>query len=752
MYRIEKRTANSIELNNYPKWMSEILSARGIKNLKEAEKFLNPTSSDIIDPFLLNDMHIAVELLKEAKDHKKSLVIYGDYDVDGVCSCAILNETLTDFGINCEVYIPDRYQEGYGLNSKAILDLSKKHEFLLSCDCGINANAEVELAKKLGMTVIISDHHTVPEVLPISDAIVVPSLNNYPFPYLCGAGVAWKLSCALMGYEYAKKQLDLAAIATIADMVSLTGENRAIVKLGLDCISNSKRYGIAAIKEIIGLKDKQIGSENIAFQIAPRLNAGGRFSCASDAYNLLSAKDMVTATLLAKRLDEYNNQRKIDEERILNFAEENIKNVDLVDRRSIVIYGENFNSGVVGLAAGRLANKYYYPCVVLTDNDGMLVGSGRSVGDIDLYAALKACDSLFERFGGHKHAAGLSINKDKLDEFIELFDKCVKEQLKNQDISPSIFYDSEMSFFDINQTSYNYVKMLEPFGMDNPQPLFLSSSVEPIDARAVGADSKHLKLTLQDSTDIRGGIAFYKGSMLENLCSKLDVYYNISENEFRGKVSYECMIQEILPSADAIISDIGLDLNSISKLMEKAISNGIKREYTSIESVEKPDSRDTLLICYSSETAQKMHERFPNLPIRRTIPKDPMRHSCICYQINDIEIKTPYKKAIYCDGLISDMMINYSNGIELKAYAVPHSSELKKILSSIELDVDGLRKMYIEIKNQVYFSANEFNIFSCLVLAELGLIKRDGYSQRFTLNELKKCNPLDSWVYKAIKI
>lgn len=752
MYRIEKRAKCELKIENYPYWMSEILSARGIRNYIDAEKFLNPQITDINDPFLLKDMKIAVELLKNAKDCDKRVVVYGDYDVDGVCSCAILSELLNDFGLKNDVYIPDRYQEGYGLNSNAILELSKCYDLLLSCDCGVSANEEIKLAKSLGMKVIITDHHTVPEILPVCDALVVPSLENYPFPYLCGAGVAWKLSCALMGLEYAQNQLDLAAIATIADMVSLTGENRAIVKLGLEKIAISQRQGIIAIKNILGLHGKRISSEDIGFQIAPRLNAGGRFSCATDAYKLLSSNSLEEAAVLANRLNAFNEQRKEDESSILSFAEEKLLDIDLVEKRSIVIYGANFNSGVVGLAAGRLANKYAYPCVVLTDNDGMLVGSGRSVGDIDLYKALKGCESLFERFGGHKHAAGLSLPPDKLDDFIKMFDDCVKSQLAGGDIKQSILYDTEITFDEVNKDSYDYIQRLEPFGMDNPKPLFLSRAVQPIVAKAVGANSKHLKLTLQDSKEIRDGIAFNMGSMLESLCSRFDVYYNISENEFRGNVSYQCMLNEILPSENAIISDTTLDLSSLSRLFEKAIGSEYKGEYISISDIDKVDERDTLLICYSGETAQKMHEKFPELPIRRSLPNDPRRYSCICYQTAELELKAPYKNLIYCDGIVSDKLIIHSSENAANVYALTQSEELKKMLRSIRLDVDALRELYIEIKKQVYLSENDGNIFLSLVLMEQGLIKRDSYSQRFMIDIVKKCNPLDSWVYKAIKI
>lgn len=751
MYKIEKRCKDN-RIEGYPSWFSALLSARGVKDLSSAERFLNPRFESLYDPFLLHDMDKAIDILRNVRENNKKVMIYGDYDVDGICACAILSETLDAYGIRNEIYIPDRYQEGYGINKEAVKDIAERADVLLSCDCGITALEEVEMAKLLGLNVIISDHHHVPSELPKADAIVVPSLGTYPFPFLCGAGVAWKMSCALMGFEFAKKQLDLAALATIADMVSLTDENRVIVYEGLKCLSESHRPGVVALKEISHLLDcKEITAEQVAFQLAPRLNAGGRFSCAYDAFRTLNAKDEATAKNFAKKIDDYNILRKLDEKSIVDYAFSEIAHMDLVHLRSIVVVGENFNSGVVGLAAGKIANAYAYPCVVLTKNGEMYVGSGRSGGGVDLYSALSECRHLFERFGGHTFAAGLSIKEENIAVFRCCFDEAVKRQLAGRDLLPTISYDTELNLEEVNIENYRLLSKLSPFGTDNPQPVFLTKNIVPLSLKTVGADNKHLKLTVQDNNEIRDVVGFGLGYLAKELPSRVDLFYSMQLNFFRGKTSCECLAHAILPGTDAIVPDDVVDTNCIALQMESALKHeGKNIMLPQVNEVKDIPNRGTLLVCYSSEMAKEMHQKFPHLKLQRGLPEDKRCFSTIVYQVKDIVLDLAYSNIIYCDGIISEKMLICSKGNEFSAISLPQSKALKNLLNRVGVTIESLRKTYLAIKDMsILRSYDEYRI-NALILQELGLIKKESKTNHYVVSKFRKCDPKESWIFRAI--
>ena len=519
-------------LPGMPEWMGRLLRARGVRTKAEALAFLNPDEGQLLPPESLPGVTEAVALLRDVREKGESAVIFGDYDVDGVCASAIMREALNALGIVCEVYLPDRHQEGYGLNPEAVTRLAARYKLLLTVDCGITAVDEVRLAREKGMRVIVTDHHHIGDALPEADAVISPLLCGYPFPYLCGAGVAYKLACALMG-QSAKKLMDLTALATVADMVPLTGENRVLVKLGLPRILRSPRPGLKKLMELAGVRET-LTAEQVGFQLAPRLNACGRMESARIAFDLLTTGDAALAAELALMAEGLNARRREEEAAVITEAEKQVAQMDLVDSHVIVICGHGWNSGVVGLAAGRVAEKYAYPTAVLSEQDGVCVGSARSAGQVDLYEALKACADLFIRFGGHKQAAGLTMEGRNLPAFRRRFSEAVDRQLGGCPPVPEMVLDGEMRLHDVTEENIALLSRMEPFGMGNPSPRFLCRGAEGLSLRPVGAEGRHLKCTFMQDDVIRDGIFFGGGENARLGNSRFELAMTPVLNVFRG--------------------------------------------------------------------------------------------------------------------------------------------------------------------------------------------------------------------------
>ncbi|MGX8705253.1 MAG: single-stranded-DNA-specific exonuclease RecJ, partial [bacterium] len=372
-----------------PPALHRLLVERGIGSAAEADRFLHPDERSLHDPFLLNDMAVAVDILQRAIASGTPICVYGDYDVDGVCASAIMLKYLRSRGATTEVYLPSRHTEGYGLNADAIREIAGWAKLLVTVDCGVTSVELVALAKSLGLTVIVTDHHRPAESLP-DCPVVNPLLNDYPFPFLCGAGVAWKVVWALSG-AVPLQLVDIAALATVADVVSLTGENRAIVAMGLKSINRHPRIGLAALIDAAGLSGKPISSTAIAFQLAPRLNAGGRLDTALRPLKLIMTDDPAEAKSLAEELDAENDERRQIEQQIVREAEVQLEGFDFIRHRALILAGVGWNPGVIGLAASRLVEKYHYPVVMLADQGDRLTGSCRSIEGVDIHAALTGC-------------------------------------------------------------------------------------------------------------------------------------------------------------------------------------------------------------------------------------------------------------------------------------------------------------------------------------------------------------------------
>lgn len=528
-----------------PPALHRLLVERGIGSAADAERFLHPDARSLREPMLLHDMGRAVEIIKNALAANLPICVYGDYDVDGVCASAIMLTWLRAQGAQAEVYLPSRHTEGYGLNEKAIREIAGWAKLLVTVDCGVTSVELVALAKALGLTVIVTDHHKPAETLP-DCPVVNPLLGGYPFPGLCGAGVAWKLVWALSG-EIPINLVDIAALATVADVVPLVDENRAIVALGLEQINRHPRTGIAALIEAAGLSKKPVTATTIAFQLAPRLNAGGRLDTALRPLHLIMSQNPIEARELAEALDAENTERRRVEQQILREAEAQLKDFDFIKHRAIILAGKGWNPGVIGLAASRLVEQYHYPVVMLSDQGDRLTGSCRSIEGVDIHAALTGCADTIVRFGGHRQAAGLTLEPSRLHDFIDAMDRWLFMNIPPAAYIPVQPYDTELSLESITPGLIAVLDRLQPTGFGNPAPVF-RAEVEVLEARAVGMEGAHLKLTLAQDGHRLGGIAFREGrraKALSNRSGSVDALFVPKLDEYMGRVTAQLEIRAI---------------------------------------------------------------------------------------------------------------------------------------------------------------------------------------------------------------
>ena len=543
---VQRKGAVPLPLGDLPDWFSALLRARGVDTPEAAEAFLHPSPEDLHDPFLLEGMAETVRLLRKAAGDGDPVLIWGDYDADGVCAASILLETLRETGVRADVFIPSRHRDGYGLNADRLRELAGRYRLLITVDCGISAVAETALARKLGLTVVLTDHHEPPEVLPAADAVMDPLLGSYPFPRLCGAGVALKITQALQGMEGVRKRLDLAAIATVADIVPLTGENRIIVREGLKALAETDRPGLRALMKLAGIQG-QPRSEDLAFRIGPRINAAGRMGDADPALRLLTTRDEAEGGALARGMEENNLRRQEEERGILDAARKQIAG-EAGDpaSRILIAQGENWNPGLIGLAAGKICQQYHRPAIVLTLRDGQAVGSCRSVPGVHLYRLLSRCEDLLIRYGGHEQAAGITIDPALLPAFRDRMNRLIRESCGEDLFIPETEYDLALPFRSWTPDRLSRLEELEPTGCGNSPPAFLLANASPQVLRRVGRDGAHLKLRLADPEGtVIDGIAFGQGEEADRLRSRVDAVYHPVRNDFGGRVRIEAQAEAL---------------------------------------------------------------------------------------------------------------------------------------------------------------------------------------------------------------
>lgn len=562
----QKRTAEELaEKIGISPILTQLLVSRGITTESAAKRFFRPQLADLINPFLMKDMDVAVDRLNDAMGRKERILVYGDYDVDGCTAVALVYKFLQQFYSNIDYYIPDRYEEGYGVSHKGI-DYAKETgvKLIIILDCGIKAIEEVRYAKSLGIDFIICDHHVPDEVMPPAVAILNPKRpdDSYPFKHLCGCGVGFKFMQAFAknnGIPFSRliPLLDFCAVSIAADIVPVVDENRILAFHGLKQLNQNPSLGLKAIIDICGLNGRELSMSDIVFKIGPRINASGRMENGKESVDLLVEKDFSMALKEAKHINEYNEQRKDIDKQMTEEA--NIIVSKLESQRhlsSIVLYDENWKKGVIGIVASRLTEIYFRPTVVLTRDGEYATGSARSIMGFDVYAAIKSCRDLLVNFGGHTYAAGLTLKWEDIPHFRKRFQQYVDEHIKPSQKEAMINVDAVIDFKDISKRLYNDLKRFSPFGPGNNKPIFCTLSVYDYGtSKVVGREQEHIKLELVDSksSTVVNGIAFGQSASARYIKSKrsFDIVYTIEDNVFKRN-QVQLQIEDIRPNNDSV--------------------------------------------------------------------------------------------------------------------------------------------------------------------------------------------------------
>ena len=547
-----KLLAQALNINPYNAVM---LAQRGIDTFEEARSFFRPSLDELHDPFLMKGMELAVARIMKAISADERILIYGDYDVDGTTSVSVFYGFLQHYYTNIEYYIPDRYKEGYGV-SKAGIEYARdtKASLIVSLDCGIRSVDMVALATSFGIDFIICDHHNPGDILPKAVAILDPKQHNclYPYKELSGCGVGFKLLqalCARAGYssELLFEQIDLLAISICSDIVPITGENRIFTYYGIQKLNESPRPGIQAIVDVSGLK-KAIDVNTIVFTIGPRINAAGRIDHAFAAVELLLASNKTDAANFAENVNDHNLVRREFDETITGEAIEMIRSNALAETAcSTVLYKEDWHKGVIGIVASRCIEQYHRPTIILTQSNGKVAGSARSVPDYDLYEAIDKCSDLLIQFGGHKYAAGLTMEEKNIDAFRVKFEEVVSATIKKEQLIPMISIDVELPLNQIDTKFFNIVRQMGPFGPQNMQPIFVSRNVFDDGTSRILKD-KHLKLNIRQQDSVTyPAIGWQMHAFYDRIKNKepFDICYSLEENEFNGKKTIQLLIRDI---------------------------------------------------------------------------------------------------------------------------------------------------------------------------------------------------------------
>lgn len=557
-----------------PERLLELLLDREIDTPEKIERYLHPKREDLLDPMLMQDMDKAVNVIRDAIEKHEEITVFGDYDVDGVTATAILLTYLRKQGAQVGFYIPDRHGEGYGLNIAAIEQIATHSKLLITVDCGITCAAEVARAKELGMRVIVTDHHQLGPQIPECEAVLNPLLGHYPFRRLCGAGVAFKLVQAMGGTEAIEPLWELAALATIADIVPLMDENRVIVYYGLAAMAATQRPGLIALMESAGVDPQKVSSSDVAFRMAPRINAGGRLALASRGVQLLTTRRMDTAREIAEELNQDNIRRRELEIEIFQQADEMTRQqIDFMNERAIVVCGEGWNPGVIGLAASRLVEKYKWPTILLSRDGDICVGSARSIPGVNIHEAMSTCRDLFIRFGGHAQAAGLTIEAKNVPEFKRRLSEAIREQAAPEAFIPTEEYDLELELSEMTEAFVDAFSAMQPTGFGNPAPVFCVRGVHTTDVRTIGKDGAHLRMRLAQGSDMRSAIGFRMGDRAANLPEVIEAIITLSINVWQDKRSVQCELRQMqayMPGK-AFIAECQRQSEKISNAMLSAL-------------------------------------------------------------------------------------------------------------------------------------------------------------------------------------
>ena len=539
-----KRAEHLAGMLNLHPVIGTLLVERGVETVEEAKQFFRPQLTHLHDPFLFKDMKAAINRLNEALGRKERILVYGDYDVDGVTAVALVYKFLHQYCTNIDYYIPDRYEDGYGVSHKGV---DYAHEtgvkLIIVLDCGIKAVEEIAYAKSLGIDFIICDHHVPDKQLPPAAAVLNAKRvdHTYPYEHLCGCGVGFKLIQAFAasnGIPFSEliPLLDLCAISIASDIVPILGENRILAYHGLRQINQSPSVGVKAIIDVCGLSDKEIMLTDIIFKIGPRINASGRIQNGKESVALLIEKDPEKAREMAEVINHYNEQRKDLDKVMTEQANQIVASIDeRHEHKGIVIYNEEWHKGIIGIVASRLTEIYNRPSVVLTRDNDLATGSARSVAGFDIYKAIESCEDLLENFGGHTYASGLTLKAVNVPEFKRRFEEYVDEHILPEQTQPQLDVDAMLDFKDISRRLFNELRRFEPFGPNNTKPVFCTRRVYDYGtSKVVGRNQEHIKLELVDnrSNNVMSGIAFGQSALARYIKTKraFDIVYTVEEN------------------------------------------------------------------------------------------------------------------------------------------------------------------------------------------------------------------------------
>ncbi|MDL2322881.1 single-stranded-DNA-specific exonuclease RecJ [Bacteroidales bacterium OttesenSCG-928-A17] len=545
-----------------------LMIQRGIESEEDVSKFLNPNLKDLHDPFLFPDMQKAVDRLNKALGNKERILIYGDYDVDGTTAVSLVYKFLeqNSWKSNLDYYIPDRYDEGYGISDKGIAYAKETGVSLIIClDCGIKAIEKIAYAKSIGIDFIICDHHMPDETLPDAVAILDAKRldSTYPYEHLSGCGVGFKFMHAFaisnnIDFSRLRNLLDLVAVSVASDIVPITGENRVLTAFGLKQLNQNPSKGLKGIIDICGLLGKEITISDIVFKIGPRINASGRMMNGKEAVDLLLAKDFQSAKEKSENIDQYNDDRRELDKKTTDEAYALIENnPEYNEGKIIVVYNREWHKGVIGIVASRLAEKFYKPAIVMTESNGYISGSARSITGFDIYKAIESCKDILTNFGGHTFAAGITMEEKNIDAFKDRLEKFADEYMIEEQMVQTLDIDIALEFSEINQKLVNDLKRMNPFGPDNQKPVFCSFNVKDYGtSKLVGKELDHIKLELIDdsSQNVMQAIAFGMHDHFKYVSNMqpFDICYTIEENVYNNKTMIQLQIRDIRPSQQTI--------------------------------------------------------------------------------------------------------------------------------------------------------------------------------------------------------
>jgi len=708
MLQFIKRGPKDVQpIGDLPLWLSALLRARGVDTEEKARRFLHPSVEHLHDPFLMQGMDKAVRIIREAIAGDFSIIVYGDYDVDGVCATSIMLETLREMGANPDFRIPSRHGEGYGLNCDAVREMAEHYRLLITVDCGVTNHEEVKLAQMLGMTVIVTDHHQLADTPSPADVVLNPLLGDYPFRRLCGAGVALKLTQALLGMEAVMRRIDLAALATVADIVPLIDENRIIVREGLRLMADSQRSGLKALMAVSDVHPP-VNAGHVGFRLAPRINAGGRLEDASQGVLLLTAPDATTADPIAMHLEAANQQRQAMEQDITQQALSMIPEcVDFLTDRVIILMGEGWNHGVIGLAAGRICERYHFPTIVLTKNDeGVAVGSCRSIPGVNIHGMLMTCKDLFIRFGGHEQAAGLTMQAEFLPELRRRLNLAINENCDLRCYIPTKEYDDAVRLAEVDLGMIDQLELLQPTGYANPHPVFLARDAHLQQAVRVGKTRTHLKVMLLEGQTIRDGIAFGKGDLADEGLERVDVIFTPERNEFRGRVTPQLMVEAITPAAGAVTIPGAEDLFSsflqeIARLAsnnKQIPANAVSMTAAGVRKLTQT-GRNVLLVGHEREHAARMLvDNTLDTAISRV--KDERAFNTLLMNPDIDKLTDVWTDIVLIDG---DVLPGEAASIAEKCprariHIMKPNPAMTALLSDLAMDDDTLRMLYRRVR------------------------------------------------------